>query len=138
VPLRTQEVYEMTEAATYNGWPSYPTWAVAVWLDNDERDNEAVRAIAADWNERTKTAGGTVSDVADQLREHVRSFPSIEAVDAAPPSLAGDLLGFALESADWYALALAYVHEALTDDGFEDVETELERRRVAWLGAVLS
>jgi len=26
----------VTEAKTYNGWANYETWAVKLWLDNDE------------------------------------------------------------------------------------------------------
>jgi hypothetical protein len=33
-----------TEAAeTYNGWKNYPTWNVALWLDNDEGLYNATR-----------------------------------------------------------------------------------------------
>lgn len=34
------------KAATYNGWPNYQTWNVALWLGNDEPLYCAARAAA--------------------------------------------------------------------------------------------
>ena len=37
--LRRQRGVKMS----YNGWANYPTWCVALWLDNDEGTYNAVR-----------------------------------------------------------------------------------------------
>lgn len=35
-----------TTLPTYNGWPNYPTWNVALWMDNDESDYHYARELA--------------------------------------------------------------------------------------------
>src|SRR4051812_36576109 len=31
---------------TYNGWPNYPTWNVALWMDNEEGSYSYARELA--------------------------------------------------------------------------------------------
>lgn len=83
----------------YNGWSNYPTWAVALWLDNDPGTYEESRAIV-------RGASGLQIHADDALREYVR-----EMVELDEASLRADLLGFALDSVDWREIT-----DALLDD----------------------
>lgn len=117
---------------SYNGWTNYPTWAVALWLDNDEGTSAAVAELVADWNEQTSgDEGGTVTDLADAIREYVESLPDVDAVTGSA-GLAADLLGFALSAADWHQLARTFALEAVGTDA------ELDRRKARYLAAILT
>ena len=36
----------------YNGWKNWDTWAVALWIDNDESNYRAIKRITVDdWND---------------------------------------------------------------------------------------
>lgn len=76
------------------GWKNYPTWAVALWLDNDERlQAEAKRLI---------TEG---DDDFGAGAEALKMFIT----DANPvgdeANLWADLMGYALELVDWQEIA---------------------------------
>jgi hypothetical protein len=48
---------ETSLAAAYNGWSSYETWAVPLWVDNELSSQENVRGLASDaWDEATETS----------------------------------------------------------------------------------
>ena len=100
----------MTEK-TYNGWSNYETWAVALWLDNDE-------ATYLNWREmaqQIRTAAPRLEQVfsgvwseeqaacfalADQLRNEIEGgSPQLE------PTLYSDLLGAALAEVNWTEIA---------------------------------
>lgn len=94
----------------YQGWANYPTWAMNLWLSNDEGLYYAAMQITED-----AVAGRTGaddfalaeirSDVADALKEYVTQ-------DLAPDlgaTFAADLLGYALGEVDWYELGQAWL-----------------------------
>jgi hypothetical protein len=87
---------------TYNGWKNYPTWAVNLWLANDEGlYHEAVERVSA-W--RAVTESPRVA-IADEFKNWVTE-------DLAPDlgaSFAADLLGWALDQVDWFELADAWL-----------------------------
>lgn len=107
---------------TYNGWTNYPTWAVNLWLSNDEGLYLGARArTSAVLNEEHPTSEyWTVEEsqrfnVADTLKSWVE-------LDLAPDlgaSFAADLLGYALGQVDWNEIADAWI------------ETEREAREYA-------
>lgn len=91
---------------TYNGWTNYETWAVNLWLDNDQGSQEYWREIAeeiyrdsAPRNSLTRRDVATY-DLADRLKSEV--------ADNAPDlgaSLYSDLLGAALSEANYDEIA---------------------------------
>lgn len=79
--------------STYNGWANHETWAVHLWLSNDEGSYYAAREAAT-------------SDTAK--RELVES---IIFGDEAPASLATDLLRGSLDSVDWSEIVAAFAED---------------------------
>ena len=100
----------MTET-TYNGWTNYETWAVALWIDNEQGSYRYWRDQVREHRKAAPTcrqvAGGLWTPeeaakikLADQLKDEIR--------DAAPmtePSLFSDLLGAALDEVNWFEIA---------------------------------
>jgi hypothetical protein len=74
---------------SFNGWRNYPTWAVFLWLGNDE-----VTYNAAVWEAKQGVRA---------LREFVEGL----VLDESPASLASDLLGWALDEVDWESVVAA-------------------------------
>ena len=91
------------EDQTYNGWKNYPTWAVNLWLSNDEGLYDHATAVVRDAFDNAEEDRGRL-DAADHLRYWVRE-------DLAPDlgaSFAADLLGYALDLVDWFEIADAF------------------------------
>ena len=86
----------MSEDDTYNGWTNYPTWAVHLWLSNDQGHYQAASYYA---NLYPDHAGRS----ADTLKHWVnRLMPDLGG------TLAGDLLGYALAQVNWDEVARAF------------------------------
>jgi hypothetical protein len=100
-----------TKDETYNGWANYPTWAVNLWLENDEalyretleRVSNAVAGSFTQYEWETPEQVAR-SAVADMLKDWVRDdlTPDLGATFAA------DLLGYALDCVDWFEIADAW------------------------------
>lgn len=78
-------------SGTYNGYTNYETWAVALWIDNNQGDSEY-------WQEQ---AGEAISihELADQIKEtHEEALPEVS-------GFAADLLNAAMSEVNWYELA---------------------------------
>lgn len=84
--------------STYEGWKNYETWAVHLWLSNDEGSYYAARETVAD---------ALPADVAESaMRELVES---IIFGDEAPATLATDLVSHSLARVDWSEVVAAFV-----------------------------
>ena len=90
---------------TYNGWRNYETWAVKLWMDNDEssyrRWNDEARTAyerveARDTFTREESAALVLMSILKS--EHEADMPDVEGVY-------GDLLLAAMSEIDWYAIA---------------------------------
>ena len=87
---------------TYNGWSNYPTWNVALWLGNEEGSYntclDLARSALGDDHPRVT--------VADALKDMLEEFsPDLEA------SVYADLLGWALNSVDWFEVADSFLEQ---------------------------
>jgi len=104
---------------TYNGWKNYPTWAVNLWLSNDQGLYEMTREAVRDEYEDAPNCLNVKQEIwtvdqarrfntADRLRELVEELPEAVAV-SEQASFAADLFGYALGCVDWYEIADAWI-----------------------------
>lgn len=101
----------------YQGWANYETWAVGLWLDNEEstyrywRQEVERHRNAAKSSPRVRSGIWTAQEaarfnLADQLKKEV--------TDAAPlhePSLYTDLLLASLSGVDWLEIVDSWMSE---------------------------
>lgn len=97
------------EKQTYNGWTNYETWAVDLWMDNEE-------SAHLHWYEKAER------HVEESLGKHdaVGSFAEelkMDTTDALPlpgPCLYSDLLNGALSEVNWVEIAEKWVSAVVT------------------------
>ena len=116
----------MTDEKGYNGWTNYETWAVNLWVDNDEglqdywRQNarEIYREAAPRWD---------FEDKRDAALREFEDWAKNEVEEMAPDlgaSMFADLLGAAISSVDWRDIARHWIDDAATDVDNEDPQDE--------------
>src|SRR5690348_16026930 len=94
---------------TYNGWKNYETWAVKLWLDNEqgsyyEMTGEATRRVE---EARDLEEDASPSDFADYIEEYIKEgAPDLDA------SVYSDLLNAAFSEVDWFEIAENYLNDA--------------------------
>jgi hypothetical protein len=95
----------------YNGWKNYETWAVALWIDNEEPLYRESRRMARNAKEEAEEcpeeelygqprARKAVHYLADSLKEWIE-----EMQPALGASLWADLMGAAMSEVDWHEIA---------------------------------
>ncbi len=95
---------------TYNGWTNYETWAVHLWLTNDEGSYRH-------WTDRAEVLHGECGDEPDESESALRQLAdeirdAVEDECTLPTAcLASDLLATALGEVNWHEIALAFVDE---------------------------
>ena len=101
----------------YNGWTNYETWAVALWLDNEQSSQEYWNEVARECANEAATDGDKQTDascyLADQLKEHHElACNELQGVDG---TVFADLLNAAISEVNWYEIAKHYVVECWND-----------------------
>ena len=96
----------------YQGWSNYETWAVKLWLDNEEPSylwwKERAESYIVDDDEPDTQA------LADELKaEHESALPTLE-------GFAGDLLNTAFGEVDWYEMAATMISDAIENREYEE------------------
>ena len=107
----TQNERNSSNDNRYNGWTNYETWAVALWIDNEEGSQVYWRQEAENATRTAKDSDqvadgiwtpneATRFNLADQLKDEI--------TDAAPDlgaSVYSDLLQAAMDSVNWHEIA---------------------------------
>lgn len=97
----------MTEQKTYNGWTNYETFAVALWIDNEQGSYN-------EWRERCQFAldaadGDNLDDRRENAAQTVAQHLKDEIEEGNPlsdkASLYSDLLQAAISETNWYEIA---------------------------------
>ena len=101
---------------TYNGYASYETWLVAVWIDNDQGNIDhwvdVARhhySISEDRKYFTKKEEAIISFAEDMKEWYGDHVPDSDKIGG----LFSDMLHAALGSVDWHELAGKYMDQAL-------------------------
>lgn len=96
-----------TEQSTYSGWTNYETWAVKLWIDNEQSSHEYWREMAREsrkvepqWDFETKEQA-QVRVLSDWLKGELDT--NAEGLPQA--SMYADLLNAALSSVNWREIA---------------------------------
>ncbi len=100
---------------TYNGWKNYPTWAVNLWLSNDEGlylaalDETQSGLTYADDHPNVPTIW--TQDEANRfaVADHLKRWVVDDLTPDLGASFPADLLGYALEQVDWNEIADAWI-----------------------------
>lgn len=91
----------MNAESRYNGWSNYETWAVNLWLTDDEGIYECIKewareALQQDIDNRSSAA------------DHIKKFVD-EMMPEMKPSLFSDLLQHAIGRVDWHEIADSHI-----------------------------
>jgi hypothetical protein len=88
----------------YNGWSNYPTWAVKLWLDNEEVWYNAMLTVVS----QAKTAENPVAFLSERLEHFCERVVGLQ----APASgMTSDVFGWAIEQINWREIAKAYLED---------------------------
>lgn len=88
---------------TYNGYTNYATWAVSLWIDNDQGMSSEVLGMAHECLEN-------VDELASRLEDYINNNNPL----VGQENLFSDLLNSELEEVNWEQLAKGYI-EAVKD-----------------------
>lgn len=119
----------MSTDKTYNGWTNYETWAVALWLDNEQGTQEHWRERAAYWLENAeplkllpadsdtnKQENRAAYELSKELKDqHEEQSQEMLESYSLGSSLWADLLGAALSEVNWREIAEHFVDGELEE-----------------------
>ena len=90
----------------YNGYTNYPTWATALWMDNEPASNEFLFELA---NREPVHDAERVEllEKADYLEEYVKEM----LLDDEPNGLGYDLLNHAIDVVNWREIVEVHTEE---------------------------
>jgi hypothetical protein len=98
----------------------YPTWAARLWMDNGDE------YTVNEWLPEAARNASDVYDLSTSIRHYIADdMIGEELLDQIGGSLAGDLMTYALEQIDTYAIAQGAFDEYHTDDD-DDESDETE------------
>lgn len=102
----------------YNGWANYPTWAVNLWLNNEEplyrelRERASLAHVDASQDPNVEAGIWTVLQATRyRLAENIQEWVTGELAPDLGPFFPADLLGWALGQVDWDEIAAAALED---------------------------
>jgi hypothetical protein len=117
------------EERNYKGWTNYETWAVSLWLDNEEPSYRHWTGRARWWKGREDAA----SRLAEELKEELQDGNRL-----GEPSVYGDLLSAALSGVNWQEIAEGYLDAVGDADGADQETTPEDSDAKGLFGEVIS
>lgn len=103
----------MSDKKPYNGYESYESWAVALYMGNDEHSQrhweERAREAVLEQNADVPCA---VSQLEDEMEDHHRE-EMYDALERIPVGWIHDVLGGAFSDIDFREIARNYVEDAM-------------------------
>jgi len=90
----------------YNGYTNYPTWATALWMDNEPASNEFLYDLA-NREPVYKTEFVELSEQANYLEQYVKNM----LLDDQSNGLGFDLLHHAIGVIDWREIIRVHTEE---------------------------
>jgi len=101
----------------YSGYSNYPTWAVKLWIDNDEGLFETVNEITREHRNSPYAAGKAVQDYLEEWQEHGSTVPE--------DGMEADIWQWAWGQVDWYEIGELLIENLEAEDDWdEDEETD--------------
>ena len=94
------------EAEKYNGWTNYETWAVSLWIDNDQTSYRYWRQEAARCLRQSADKAEAIRRLAEQLEREITENAPTDA-----PNAYSDLLTAALCEVNWVEIAANWLSE---------------------------
>lgn len=100
-------------SANHEGWANFATWAVQLWIANDESLYRQHQAMVADALEQAERSQGSLNErqacfiLADAAKDWLEDMRP-RAVDG---TVWADLIGAALGDVDWDEIADAWLSE---------------------------
>jgi hypothetical protein len=91
----------------YNGWDNYETWAVNLWIHNDEGLQDYCNELASGYPNDPSQVGHDIRDYLEELCDE--SFDGI----LSSSSLFSDLMGAAMSSVNWHDIGEARIESAV-------------------------
>ena len=120
------------DSKKYNGWSNYETWAVKLWMDNEQSSyhywqeatqeawNEAKNKHPNQFMNRHDNARLILSERLKDEHDNQSGHPVFAAADG---SVYADLLNAALSEVDWHEIADSLLEDADTTEEAESVAT---------------
>jgi len=105
----------MRKVSDYQGWPNYETWAVNLWLSNDQGMYNFIQELT----EAAVTHGEEPYELGDTLQQFIAEDLNPLTDEA---NLYSQLLANALDSVKWQYLAKNYIDEYKANLDDEDAQ----------------
>lgn len=117
---RKRFTFKGREKMSYNGWSNKETWAVNIWVgNNQELQEHFLEVTIRAWEASSDSIGSRSTQARYTLQDQIKDW--MEENQPETEGLWADLLGAALSSVDYYEIADIWLRDAEID-GYERLE----------------